>query len=217
MSARATVNTTEAVSPPACPRLGDRGGYRGWGWAGAGAATLLAPLALALAACVSTPEAAAPIARAEAPRFDPFIFFLGESRGEGMLDKVRSGPVTVRVESRGRIEIEPHHEAGWDAPDTRVLVIDQTVTEGDKRPRKRRWRLTEIAPGYYEGSLTDAIGPVTGRAEGNRLVLEYRMKGGFQVRQELTLSPDGSRAANVLKVSQLGVTVAVLAEEIVRG
>ncbi|OBV11643.1 DUF3833 family protein [Erythrobacter dokdonensis] len=181
------------------------------------ALALLAPLALLPGACVSTPEAAAPIARAEAPRFDPFVFFLGASRGEGTLDKVLSDPVTVRVESRGRIEIEPHHEASWDAADTRVLVLDQTVTEGDKRPRKRQWRLIEIAPGYYEGSLTDAIGKVTGRSEGNRLVLEYRMKGGFQVRQELTLWEDGRRAANVLKVSHLGVTVAVLAEEIVRG
>ena len=181
------------------------------------ALALLCPLALMLGACVSTPEGLPAIAAAETPRFDPFVFFLGESRGEGVLDKALSDPVTVRVESRGRIEVEPHHEAGWDAADIRVLVLDQTVTEGDKRPRKRQWRLIEIAPGYYEGSLTDAIGPVTGRSEGNRLVLEYRMEGGFQVRQELTLSPDGRRAANVLKVSQLGVTVAVLAEEIVRG
>lgn len=180
-------------------------------------AGLALALVLGLGGCVSTPEAAAPIARAETPRFDPFTFFLGASRGEGTLAKAFSDKVPVRVESRGRIALEPRHEASWDAPDIRVLVLDQVVTEGDKRPRKRQWRLTEIAPGRYEGSLTDAIGPVTGRAEGNRLVLEYRMEGGFQVRQELTLSPDGSRAANVLKVSQLGVTVAVLAEEIVRG
>jgi hypothetical protein len=181
------------------------------------ALALLAPLALLLPACVSTPEAAAPIARAETPRFDPFVFFLGTSRGEGVLDKAFSDEVPVRVESRGRIEVEPHHEASWDAADTRVLVLDQVVHEGDKRPRQRQWRLTEIAPGYYEGSLTDAIGKVTGRSSGNTLVLEYRMEGSFKVRQELTLSEDGRRAHNVLKVSQLGVTVAVLVEDIVRG
>ena len=40
------------------------------------------------------------------------------------------------------------------------------------------------------------------------------MEGSFRVHQELTLAPDGMRADNVLKVSQLGITVAVLAEDI---
>jgi len=177
-------------------------------------AALLAPLALALAACVSTPPVAVPLARAETPRFDPFTFFVGESRGEGVLDKVLSDPVPVRVESRGRIVIEAETEAAWASPPQRVLVLDQTVTEGDKPPRQRQWRLVEVAPGRYAGTLTDAIGPVRGEATGNLLVLEYTMEGSFRVHQELTLSPDGMRADNVLKVSQLGITVAVLAEDI---
>jgi hypothetical protein len=95
-----------------------------------------------------------------------------------------------------------------------VLLLDQTVTEGDKPPRARQWRLVEVAPGRYEGTLTDAIGPVRGEARGNLLVLEYTMEGSFKVRQELTLAPDGMRADNRLKVSQLGITEAVLAEDI---
>lgn len=171
---------------------------------------------LLLGACVSTPPVTAPVARAEAPRFDPFTFFLGASRGEGMLDKVLSDSVPVRVESRGRIESAAIPETSWSAPSRNVLVLDQTVREGDKPARQRQWRLVEVAPGRYEGTLTDAIGPVRGAASGNRLVLEYPMKGSFKVRQELTLSPDGERAQNVLKVSQLGVTVAVLVEDIRR-
>lgn len=179
-------------------------------------AGLVASLALTLAGCVSTPEGFAPVPRAEAPRFDPFTFFVGTSAGTGTLAKALSDPVPIRVESSGRIMIEPRHEASWDAPPRRVLVIDQTIHEGDKRPRTRQWRLKEIARGYYEGSLTDAIGPVTGRSEGNLMVIEYRMKGSFKVRQELTLSADAQRAHNVLKVSQLGVTAAVLVEDIIR-
>lgn len=177
-------------------------------------AALFCPLALALAACVSVPETAAPLARAEAPRFDPFAFFAGSSQGTGTLDKVLSDPVPVTVASRGRIVTETETGSAWAVPPRRVLVLDQTVTEGDKPPRERQWRLVEVAPGRYEGTLTDAIGPVTGRSEGNLLVLEYTMEGSFKVRQELTLAPDGMRADNVLKVSQLGVSVAVLAEDI---
>ncbi len=83
-------------------------------------AGLVASLALTLAACVSTPEGFAPVPRAEAPRFDPFTFFLGTSAGTGTLAMVLSDPVPVRVESSGRILIEPRHEASWDAPALRA-------------------------------------------------------------------------------------------------
>ena len=182
---------------------------------GAGAA-LLAPLALMLAACVSAPQALAPFAQADAPRFDPFTFFAGASRGEGVLDKVRSDPVPVQVTSLGRIVTETTRESAWAAPPRRVLVIDQTIREGEKPARTRQWRLVEVAPGRFEGTLSDAISPVTGTAEGNRLVIEFTIKGSFKVRQELTLSPDGQRAHNVTRISQLGVTAAVLVENIVR-
>lgn len=173
------------------------------------AATLL------LTGCVSAPPGTSPAPPlAAAPLFDPLTFFAGKSEGTGTLAKVMADPVPVRVESRGRIEMIATREAAWAAPPRRVLVIDQTVHEGDKPPRKRQWRLTEVARGRYEGSLSDAISPVSAQVQGNRLVIAFTIKDGFKVHQELTLSPDGSRAANVLRVSQLGMTVAVLAEDI---
>lgn len=180
-------------------------------------AALLAILVLVLAGCLTAPPGAAPaVPKAEAPRFDPFAFFLGESRGEGTLTKAMSDPVPVRVESMGRLETEASREAGWAAPPRRVLVLDQVVREGEKPPRQRQWRLREIAPGILEGTLSSAIGPVTGCVEGNVLVLEFSIEGSFKVRQELTLSADGRHAHNVMRVSQLGVTAAVLVEEIAR-
>ncbi|WP_296722206.1 DUF3833 family protein [Erythrobacter sp.] len=181
--------------------------------------TALVPLALAmsgLAACVSVPEGYTPAPRAEAPVFDPFAFFAGSSHGEGTMKKTLSDPVPFRVESRGRIVVERLREASWDAPPRRVLVIDQTIHEGGKPARTRQWRIEEIAPGRYAGTLSDAISPVRGRATGNLLVLEYTMKGSLPVRQELTLSADGTRADNLMTVKQLGVTAAVLVENIVR-
>lgn len=174
----------------------------------------LAPVTLALAGCVSMPDESASLARADAPQFDPFTFFAGTSQGTGTFTKMMADPVPVTVESRGRIETIVTREAAWAAPPRRVLVLEQTLREGDKPARKRQWRLTEVAPGRYEGTLTGAIGPVRGEARGNLLMLDYPIKDGFQVHQELTLAPDGTRAANVLKVSQLGMTVAVLTEDI---
>jgi len=182
---------------------------------GAGAA-LLAPLALLMAACVSASQAGAPIAQAESPRFDPFTFFAGKSSGTGVLAKVRSADTPVQVTSQGKIITEGLREAAWAAPPRRVLVVDQTIREGEKPARTRQWRLHEVAPGRYEGTLSDAISPVTGYTQGNLLVVEFTIKGSFKVRQELTLSPDGQRAHNVTRISQLGVTAAVLVEDIVR-
>jgi hypothetical protein len=182
---------------------------------GAGA-VLLAPLALMLAACVSAPQAIAPIPQADAPRFDPFTFFAGNSAGTGVLAKVRAADTPVQVTSSGRIVTEGLREAAWAAPPRRVLVVDQTIREGEKPARTRQWRLYEVAPDRYEGTLSDAISPVTARVQGNQLVVEFTIKGSFKVRQELTLSPDGQRAHNVTRISQLGVTAAVLVEDIVR-
>jgi hypothetical protein len=170
--------------------------------------------ALLLGACVSAPQGLAPVALAEAPAFDPFTFFLGTSEGTGTLAKSMADDVPVRVTSTGRIETEALRESTWAAPPQRVLVLDQVVNEGDKPARKRQWRLTEVAPGRYEGTLSDAISPVEARATGNRLVITFTIKGGFPVRQELTLAPDGRSAANVLTVTKLGMTLAVLSEEI---
>ena len=182
---------------------------------GAGAG-LLAPLALLMSACVSAPQGSAPIAQADAPRFDPFTFFAGKSSGTGVFAKVRANDTPVQVTSSGRIITEVSRESGWAAPPRRVLVVDQTIREGEKPARKRQWRLHEVAPGRYEGTLSDAISPVTGYTQGNLLVVEFTIKGSFKVRQELTLSPDGQRAHNVTRISQLGVTAAVLVEDIVR-
>lgn len=177
----------------------------------------LATLAAAalLAGCVEAPPLAAPVPpSAEAPRFDPFAFFLGTSEGTGTLAKVMAEDTPIRVTSTGRIEIESRREVSWAALPARVLVLDQVVTEGDKPARKRQWRLTEVAPGRYTGKLSDAISPVEARAEGNRLIINFTIKGGFAVRQELTLAPGGESAANVMQVSKFGLKVAVLSEDI---
>ncbi|MEE4290053.1 MAG: hypothetical protein V2J14_11835 [Erythrobacter sp.] len=93
------------------------------------AALIAAPLLAALSACASLPDdgSFAPIPRAAAPYFDPLVFFAGTSTGRGVLDKVVTGKVPVRVESTGRL-LRPG-----------LLELVQVVTEGDKEPRTRRW------------------------------------------------------------------------------
>ncbi len=136
------------------------------------------------------------------PAFDPLRFFAGHTRGVAALKVILRSRRPVLV--RGTGTILPDHS----------LSLEQSVIEGDKPPRTRRWRLREVAPGRYSGTLTDARGPVDGIVEGKTMRLRFTSTGGFRVRQTLTLLPDGRTLANRLEAKRFGITVAVLTERI---
>ena len=87
------------------------------------------------------------------------------------------------------------------------------VTQGDK-PRDRVWRLKQVAPGRYAGSLTDANGPVETVAIGRAIRIRYPMKSGLQVEQWLVALPGGKALDNRLSVTKWGMNVASLHERI---
>jgi hypothetical protein len=165
---------------------------------------LFAPLLLAaplfITACVSTPRL--DHADAAARPFPLERFFVGRTEGEGMLTMMMGGRRKVRVSSLGRSE-----------PDG-AIALAQAIHEEGKPARTRIWRLREVAPGRYAGTLTDAKGAVRGKAIGNRLHLSFEVSGDMEVDQWLTLAPDGRSARNVLRVRKFGVVVAALDETI---
>lgn len=154
-----------------------------------------------LAACATVPM---PQATAAAPRFDAAAFFSGATHGDGRLKILFAAAKTTVVEGRGRVE-----------PDG-TLVLDQTVTGASAKPEQRAWRIREVAPGRYAGTLSDAAGPVSGDVRGNRLHLHFPMKRGLVADQWLILSADGQVAQNHMAIAKLGVPVAVLDETIRR-
>ena len=148
--------------------------------------------------------AAAPAASPASPRFDPLRFFAGATEGWGRLKIVFRRTRAVQVRGTGRIEQDG------------TLVLDQRVEEEGKPPATRRWRIRAVAPGRYAGTLSDATGPVTGEAEGDRLHLSYPARNGVRIDQRLVLSPDGRSARNRLTARKLGMVVARLDETIRR-
>lgn len=133
--------------------------------------------------------------------FDPIAFFTGQTKGEGELNKLLSSPVNVLVSSVGRRQ-------------NGMLVLDQTIREGNEPPRVRRWTMRQVAPNRYTGSLTDALGPVHITVSGPRAYIRYKMDGGLGVEQQLALQSDGRTLLNRLQVEKFGVRVADLAEVI---
>lgn len=157
------------------------------------------PLPLLVTACVAMPTSPS---AASAPVFSALSFFDGRTEGEGRLRTVAAKDQLVRVRGRGHLE-----------PDG-TLVLDQTVERMGAPSHKRQWRIREVSPGRYTGTLSDASGPVTGETEGDRLHLAYRLKGGIAADQWLTLEPGGRVARNAMTIRKFGVRVGALDETI---
>jgi hypothetical protein len=154
-------------------------------------------LAVALAAC----SASAP---SKPPTFDPLAFFTGPSRGEGTLKVIAKASIPIRVESNGR----PDGKGG--------IVLDQTIHESGKPSRKRQWVLRQTSATTMTGTITDNPGPVSGRLDGNRLLLHYTMKGGLKAEQILTVHPNGRSLTNRMTVRKFGMPVAHVHEVITK-
>jgi hypothetical protein len=129
------------------------------------------------------------------------MFFVGKSEGEGDLKVLVKKRTRVVVRSQGVME-----------PDG-TLVLDQTIDRSGSKEKNRRWKLREVAPGRYAGTLSDAVGPVTGTVEGDDFHVGYRIKSGVSVDQHLILQSDHT-IANHMTFRKLRVVVGRMGEMI---
>lgn len=161
-------------------------------------------LALSLLAASPAAPAVAHPATIAAPAVTPLTFFEGRSNSIGQMRVIFDAPRTVRAESNGILAADG------------ALTLTQQIDEQGKPPRTRIFRLRQMAPGRYAGTLSDASGPVTGEGSGNRLRLRYRMAGGLRVDQRLTLSPDRRAIRSRINVYRMGMLVGSVRETISR-
>lgn len=114
-----------------------------------------------------------------------------------------SGKHTVRDRSQGRKDASG------------ALLLDQTVEEQGKPPRRRTWRLVPSGGNRITGTINDVKGAVTGEVTANTLHLRYKMLDGPSVEQWITLQPDGRTAKNRMIYRRIGVKVATV-ETVIR-
>lgn len=162
----------------------------------------LLPVVIALTGCVGA--SGRPGLASDAPTFDVARAFVGASAGEGRLKIAFRKTRPVHVQSTGH-----QTEDG-------TIVVDQIITEPGRKATTRQWRLREVAPGRYAGSLSDAAGPVEGAVRGNCLELRFRMKGDLTAHQWLFAMPDGRTVQNRMSIRKSGILVARLHETITR-
>ena len=134
--------------------------------------------------------------------FNPVDFFRGRTHGDGTLKVIFQHSKQISVDSVGRSE-----------PDG-SLLLEQVIHEPGKPPRTRYWRLRETAPNRFEGTLTDAAGPVRVDVEDKAIRIRFRGKDHLDFEQWLT--PAGPRRVdNKMRVKRFGITVARF-EEFIR-
>jgi hypothetical protein len=116
---------------------------------------------------------------------------------------IMAGSHKVRDHSRGRLD-----KSG-------ALILEQIVEEEGKPARRRSWRLVRGGGNRITGTISDAVGPVTGEMNGNVLHLRYRAReASAQVEQWITLHPNGRTASNRMVFRKFGFKAATLVSTI---
>jgi hypothetical protein len=132
----------------------------------------------------------------EAPPLDLTAFFNGRSHAENVLKIVFHGPTKLIVDSVGG------------KGDRGDFVLIDTVHEGDKPVRTRKWVMRPAGPNHFTGTLTDATGPVDIIVNGETATVRYTMTGGLNVVQQMRLQPDGRSLSNQVDARKFGLKFA---------
>jgi hypothetical protein len=142
------------------------------------------------------------LAAAAQAAFNPVEFFRGRTQSDGRLKIMLQAPKTIKVDSLGRAEADG------------TLVLEQVIRQPGKAPRTRYWRLRQTAPNRFEGTLSDAAGPVRIDQQGDRLHIRYKAKDNLDFESWLTAA--GTRQVNNrTRVKRFGITVAHV-DEVIR-
>ena len=130
---------------------------------------------------------------------DPMRFFEGRTEGVSTVKVIARKPFTSRTLGRGQIA-------------DGMLTLVQRVHEDDKAPFDRRWRMKQVGPGRFTGTMSEAVGPVVAEEVDGVLELEADDGGeavpvGLQDARVVGLAQHDAarRGAGAVDVGQRGV------------
>ena len=149
------------------------------------ASALLFAVALSTSPVAADPRAARPLR-----------FFEGRTEMTGLVKVMMKKPYRSRTVGRGHILRDG------------TLSLVQQVEENGKPMRQREWRIRQVGPGRFAGTMSEAVGPVQVQLIGGKYRFKFRMKGDLAVEQWITPSPGGKSAQSKITVRKLGMRVA---------
>lgn len=148
------------------------------------------PAAMAVAfSLAATPCPAADISE------NPLTFFEGRTESVSNVRIVTKKPFRSRAIGRGVIRADGS------------LDLIQRVEDEGQLAHERRWRMRQVGPGRYAGTMSEAKGPVTAEEVDGRYRFRFRMDGSVLVEQWLTPMPDGRSARSTVSIRKYGIRV----------
>ena len=131
-----------------------------------------------------------------APLAEPLRFFEGRTESVGTMKMMMKRPYQVRSIGRGKI-----------GPDGSLTLVQEVHDDGQP-PHQRLWRIRQVGPGKFSGSMSEATGPVTVDQVGKDYRFRFKMRGNLAVEEWLFPNEDGKSGASKLIVRMYGMKVA---------
>lgn len=150
---------------------------------------LLAALPFALVGASASAEMAIPDKHS-----DPMRFFEGKTESLSTIKVIMRKPFESRTYGTGEIS-------------DGVLSLVQRVNEEGKAPYERRWRMRQVGPGRFTGTMNEATGPVTVQEVAGRYRFRFKMKGNLAIEQWLMPLPGGRAARSKVSIRKFGMKV----------
>ena len=125
---------------------------------------------------------------------DPMRFFEGRTESISTVKVITKKPFQSRSIGKGVIS------------DGTLSLIQRVHDEG-KAPFDRRWRMRQVAPGRFTGTMTEAAGPVLAEEIDGRYRFRFKMSGHVSVEQWLTPLPGGDVAQSKTIIRKFGMKV----------
>lgn len=127
---------------------------------------------------------------------DTLRFFEGRTEIVSSVKVFLKRPYRSRTLGRGHITADG------------TLVLSQHVFDEGKPPHERQWRMRQVSPGRFSGTMSDAVGSVQASEVGGKFRFQFRMKGNLAVEQWVTPLPGGKTARTEVIVRRHGLRLA---------
>ena len=131
-----------------------------------------------------------------APLDNPLRFFEGRTESVGIMKMIMKKPFRVRSVGLGKI-----------AADGTLHLVQKVHDEGEP-PKERVWRIRQVGPGKFAGSMNEAKGPVVIEQVGDGYRFRFKVKGNLSVEQWLIPNGDGKSGTSKVTIRKYGMKVA---------
>jgi len=126
---------------------------------------------------------------------DPLAFFAGRTESIGTVKLAMKKPFRSRAIGKGEIR-----------PDGSLDLVQRVEDQG-QLPRERHWRIRQVGPGRFTGTMSEAKGPITVEEIGGRFRFRFRMEGNVAVEQWLIPAADGRSVRSKVSIRKYGIPV----------